>query len=195
MPVNRVLTVVSEVDAAQVVTLKEGKAHLRLTLDDEDERVMAEIDAAISWAEDFTARAIRRSQYLLSLETFQSIDHRASIRLQGYVSSVDSVKVKDSGGTLQTVATSVYQTLKGQHSTVIREAPNQSWPSLYHYLDAIQVTFTAGWIATDVPFQVRQAILLKLGSLHFRRGPGDEADGGIDAAAEALLKPWKLPVW
>jgi hypothetical protein len=62
-------------------------------------------------------------------------------------------------------------------------------------MDALQVTFTAGWISSDVPYQIRQAILLKLGSIHFRRGPGDDEDGGIDGAAEALLKSWKLPVW
>ena len=192
---NRTITPVAEIDSEQVVTLDDGKSHLRLTADEEDDRIVGEIDAAVSWAEDFTARAIRRSQYLLSMEAFQLIEHRASIRIQGYVSAVNSIQYRDSNGTLQTVATSVYQTLKGQHSTMIREAINQSWPALHQFMDAVQVTFTAGWIASDVPYQVRQAILLKLGSLHFRRGPGDDADGGIDNAAEALLKPWKLPVW
>jgi uncharacterized phiE125 gp8 family phage protein len=195
MPVNRTITPISEVDAAQVVTLEEAKDHLRLTGNDELDRIIGEVDAAISWAEDFTARAIRRSQYLLSMETFQIVDHRQSIRIQGFVPSVDSIKYRDSSGSLQTVATSVYQTLKGQHSTMIREAANQSWPALHQFMDALQVTFTAGWISSDVPYQIRQAILLKLGSIHFRRGPGDDEDGGIDGAAEALLKSWKLPVW
>lgn len=192
---NRTITPISEVDAAQVVTLEEAKDHLRLTGNDELDRIIGEVDAAISWAEDFTARAIRRSQYLLSMETFQIVDHRQSIRIQGFVPSVDSIKYRDSSGSLQTVATSVYQTLKGQHSTMIREAANQSWPALHQFMDALQVTFTAGWISSDVPYQIRQAILLKLGSIHFRRGPGDDEDGGIDGAAEALLKSWKLPVW
>lgn len=192
---NRTITLVTVPDAAQVVNLEQAKAHLRITEDDSDDQIEAEVEAAISWAEDFTARPIRRAQYLLSMECFQLIDRRWSIRIQGYVKTVDSIKYRDSTGTLQTVATSVYQALIGQHSTVIREAPNQSWPELQEYIDALQVTFTAGWIATDVPLPVKQAILLKLGSLHFRRGPGDEPDDGIDAAAEALLKPWKLPVW
>jgi uncharacterized phiE125 gp8 family phage protein len=201
MPVNRTITPISEVDAAQVVTLEEAKDHLRLTGDDQLDRIAGEIDSAISWAEDLTARAIRRSQYLLSMETFQVIDHRQSIRIQGFVSSVDSIKYKDSSGTLQTVSTSVYQTLKGQHSTMIREAANQSWPALHQFMDALQVTFTAGWVSSDVPFQIRQAILLKLGSFHFVRAPGDSDDAnivigrGVDIAAQALLKPWQLPVW
>ena len=200
---NRTITQLSVVDAAQVVTLVEAKSHLRLTDDYDDDRIVGEIDAAISWSEDITSRAIRRVQYLLSTDGFQRIDNRASIRLQGYVSSVDSIKYRNSAGTLQTIATTVYQTLKGQHSTLIREAQNQSWPPLEYFMDALQVTFTAGWIASDVPHQIRQAILLKLGSLHFVRAPGDNTDDhntaigrlGVEGAAQALLNPWKLPVW
>lgn len=199
---RRTLTPVAEGSGAQVVTLDEAKAHLRLTHDTEDDTIMAEIDAAISWAEDFAVRPIRRSQYLLTLDDFQMIEHRQSIRILGYVYSVDSVQYRDSNGTLQTIdgpsaspGPAVYEVLKGQHSTLIGVASGQSWPALHTYMDAIRVTFTAGWIATDVPYQIRQAILLKLGSLHRRRAPGDDADGGIDAAAQALLLPWKLPVW
>ncbi len=199
---RRALTPVAEGSDAQVVTLEEAKSHLRLTHDDEDDRIMAEVDAAIGWAEDYTARPIRRSQYLLTLDDFQTIDYRQSIRLQGFVYSVDTIQYRDANGTLQTIdgpsaspGPAVYEVLKGQHSTLICEATGQSWPALNEYMDAIRVTFTAGWIATDVPYQIRQSILLKLGSLHWRRAPGDDDDGGIDNAAQTLLSPWKLPVW
>jgi uncharacterized phiE125 gp8 family phage protein len=201
MPVNRTITLVSVPDAAQVVTLEKAKAHLRVMDDDSDEQIVGEVEAAISWAEDFTARPIRRAQYLLSTDGFQMIDRRWSVRIQGSVSSIDSIQYRDSSGNLQTVDSSVYQTLIGQHSTLIREAPNKSWPELNEYLDALRVTFTAGWTDTDVPLAVRQAILLMVGKFHFTRAPGDPDEAntaigrGVEIAAKNLLGPWKLPVW
>lgn len=185
---NRTVTLVEVGDDAPVVSLEAAKQHLRIIDDDADDLIFSEIDAAISWAEDQTARPIRRAEYLMTLESFQYIDGWPSIRIQGYVHAVDSIQYRNSAGTLQTIATSVYEVLKGQHSTMIREATNQAWPALHHYMDAVRVTFTAGWIDTDVPHPIRQAILLKISAIH-------DAEDGPEKAALSLLAPWKLPVW
>lgn len=184
----KALTLVSETDVAQVVTLHEAKEHLRITLDAEDDRTFIELDAAISQAEDFTRRPIRRAQYRFSTDQWRLVEGVNAIRLNGFVSAVDSIEYRDSNGTLQTIATSVYDTLIGQHSTLIREAPNQSWPELAEYMENIRVTFTAGWSHTDVPYQVKLGVLMFLLWVH-------DADSAARETAEQILAPWRLPPW
>jgi len=186
---SNALLAASETDAAQVVTLREAKAHLRITLDAEDDRTMVELDAAISWAADYMRRPVRRTQYTLSMPTWDRLrNNRAGVHLRGYVASVDSIEYTDSAGTLQTIASSVYEVKTGTHHAEVRELPNQSWPGLNEYMEAVKVTYTAGYTQADVPFPIKQAILLKLEHIH------DDSAAAL-SSAESLCMAWILPPW
>ncbi|WP_173934299.1 head-tail connector protein [Chelativorans sp. Marseille-P2723] len=68
--------------------------------------------------------------------------------------------------------------------------PGRSWPSVYRRCDAVSITFTAGYGATeDIPEPIRQAILLIVQRLF--DGAGTEVDAAIDRAVHALISPYR----
>lgn len=184
----RAQTLVSEDSGAQVVTLAQAKDHLCIVVDDQDDRIWREVDAAISASEDFLRRPLRRGSYQKLLDRWEIISGRYAIRLLGYVSAVTSIEYRDSNGTYQTIASSVYESLIDEHSTLIREAPNQSWPELQEYVDNVRVTASIGWLQSDVPFAVQQGALMMLSYIH-------DSDDSAKMAAHSLLAPWRLSPW
>lgn len=187
------------------MSLEAAKQHLRITSDDDDDSIMREIQAATAWAEDETHRILDSRTLKLYLCEFPYDD----IVLRGAISSVSSIQYRDFSGNLLTVAgpndspasSAIYSVLIGQHSTVISQTPNYSWPGTGEYEDAVQITYVEGFTYSTVPLQIMQAILLKLGWFHSIRDALDADDTntaigrGVDIAASNLLKPWKVPIW
>ena len=74
----------------------------------------------------------------------------------------------DEAGALQTLEAERYQWRKGSFEARIRPAYGLSWPTVRRVFDAIRVTFTAGYAATDadppsvdlVPSSLKTAMLM-----------------------------------
>lgn len=181
---------VSTAGEVDVVTLDEVKQHLGQSVDVDDDLIWQQyVPAAQAIAADFIRAPVKRHTFLQSQASIDYIRKRRRFLLRGAVQSITSIKYRDTvDGTLQTESSAVYTLDAGVNTAEVAEAEGKNWSSAGAYVNAWQVTFVAGWIFSDVPAEVKAAILLLTEHLY---------DGSKDAreAAEALLTPLRLPPW
>ena len=104
------------------------------------------------------------------------------------LTTLTSIKYLDTGGTEQTLDTSVYLTNTVAEPAVIREAFSQTWPSLRNaQWNSITVEYIAGYAsASVVPQAIRQALILRVQAAY-----DDPAADGLNDAAARLLWPYR----
>lgn len=147
--------------ATSPVTLAEAKDHVRSDIPEHDDRIQRAIDAATADIDgpNGIGIAMISQQWKVAYDGFPS-----AIRLPiGPVISVDEIAYTDPDGVSQTVASFQSDLI----SSPARLMPdfNTSWPQTRNVLNAVEVTFTAGFGATeaDVPSDLRAAVLLLVG--------------------------------
>jgi uncharacterized phiE125 gp8 family phage protein len=114
------------------------------------------------------------------------------------VASVSSVTYYDGDNVSQTLSADVWRLLVDAGGPYLARKPDQVWPATYARVDAVSVTFVAGYgAAADVPKPIRQAILLYVGAWYENR---EETVIGVSVSAlprhvgaEALLAPYRDP--
>ena len=173
------------------VTVAEAKAHLRLFHADDD-----------AYLEDFVIPAARR--YAETLTTRALLSQTWSLKLSGFpggtlvlphppLSSITSVQYVDSAGTTQTwsESSSGYQLQKptgelALHGS-IRPAYSQSYPSTRGIVDAVTITFVAGYgtTATTVPIGIKQGIFMLIEDLYAQRG--SHGNGPMASSSRAMI--------
>ncbi len=152
------------------VTRDEAKAHLRITYTDEDSQVDAIITAARQIVEETSWRAIMEQTWRLSLPAFPLYFLLPRPPLLPPTPPV--INYIDPGGTMETVDSSVYHVAYDAEPGLISLKSGQSWPATQAgNPEAVQVEYTAGYgaLASDVPANVKQAILLVCGDLWANR--------------------------
>jgi uncharacterized phiE125 gp8 family phage protein len=177
------------------VTLEDVKAHLRVTVDAEDSLLATYLAGALAWAEERTRRAIVQRAYLIVQDAFPYGDWQLPL---GHIASITNIQYIDTDGATQTWGGSPLPYSldnASNHMARLRPTPSESWPTTGDYLSAARVTVTAGWSTDDIPYTVKEAILLKVGALNETRVPGDPEMQDIEDAALALLSGWMLPVF
>ena len=160
------------------VTLAEAKRQLRMEETTADDTLISDvlIPAAYDRAELATQRQLFTATWALKLDAFPCADRielpRPPLR------SVTSVAYVDTNGDAQTWASSNY--LSDAVATPITPrcqrgrlalAYGVSWPSTRSQINAVTITFSAGYgtATTDLPKLLRQAILLDLTRLYEHR--------------------------
>ncbi len=177
------------------VTLEEAKAHLKITVDEEDELLRSYLQGAFEWATESTRRAIIQRDYLITRDRFPVGVWGLPL---GRVASITAVKYIDADGILQTWTGSPlpYEVdLDTDFAPRLQPKTNESWPSTGDFMSAAQITLKAGWTQADIPFTARSAILLKFAELEQTRAPGDPDAASIMSAAALMLANWTLPIW
>ena len=190
---DRITKVASNQTPPMPISLEELKSHLKVDHDVEDALVQSYLAAAVDWAERATNRAILKQTYLIVRDDFPV---GAWYLPLGKIDSVTSIEYLDTNGVTQTWAPSPAEhQLDNDSDYQARLNPKTgfTWPSTGEYLSSARVTVVAGWDTNDVPFSIRQALLLKCASLYETRGPGDPEHQPIDDAADMLLSGYKLP--
>lgn len=172
----------------RAVSLDEVKSHLRVDLDihDEDALIIALIDAATVYAQEYQWSQLITSTWEMRLDRFPS----EQIELHpNPVSAVATVQYVDTGGTTQALTvTTQYITDLLRKPALIYPAFNTSWPATRAYHNDVIVTFTAGYgAASAVPRNIKQAMLLLIGHWYMRREAAGCAEGEIEFATKALL--------
>lgn len=168
-----------------VVTLDEAKEQLRIesAYTDEDAFITSLIKVATRMAEEELWKPIITQGYRLTLDSFPDV-----IRLDKFPVEADSVAIQyyDSDNALQTLAPASY--LVDYDSKPARIEPADSWPSVYDRFGAVRVTFSAGYGATasDVPVDIRQAILMLVVQLYEER-QGKVMKEGLSNAVDSIL--------
>lgn len=152
------------------LTLDDAKRHLRRTETiDDDEVIEALIVAAIDYVEADTQRAFITQAWRT---WFDSVPCGGTLLLErGKAIAVSAVTAYDTADAATTVATSVYQVDTVSDPARVSLKSGQSWPSDLRAVNAISVTYTAGYgaAASAVPGPVKQAALLVLGAMYEHR--------------------------
>jgi uncharacterized phiE125 gp8 family phage protein len=151
------------------ISLAEIKAHLRIDADDATEDLLldAYLGAATRWAEHYNGRKFITQTCVDVFDKFPSV-----IRPQGApLIAVTSLSYIDSGGQTQTLSATQYAVDAVTEPGRIVPAYGTAWPATRDELNAVTLTYTAGYGAdgTSVPEHVRNAILLLAGDLYENR--------------------------
>lgn len=157
--------------AAEPVSRTEAKLHLRVDITTDDTLIDALIQAAREYVENYTGRAYVRRTLRADIAGFYN-----AMRLPyAPVISVSSVKYYDtaSPSVLTTLAASNYELSRN----VVSLAYGGTWPSVFPRLDAVQITYVAGYAPTSspeveaesVPAAVKSAMYLTIGDLYENR--------------------------
>jgi uncharacterized phiE125 gp8 family phage protein len=180
------------------LALEDAKHHLRVTWDDENERIEALIQAArehIDGRDGWVGRALITQTWDYTLREFPVED---CIRLQlPPVQSIVSVKYRDVAGNLVTFGSTNY-TLSSDHDwqPEVRLAYGASWPATRDDLDAVVIQTVNGYglTAETVPQPIRQALLLLIGHFYQNREPVNIGNitTPLPYAVEALLQPYVI---
>jgi len=154
-------TVIKTEPEAEPITVDVMQDHLRVDSDDEETLIESLITTARITVEHWTARQLITATWNLYLDAF-----KAEIRVPyPPLQSVSSIKYYDTGGTQQTLDSSVYTVDTYAKPGRVVEAYSQTWPSTRSIINAVDVEFVAGYGAagSDVPEPLLQAMKLLVG--------------------------------
>ena len=184
---------------AEPVTLAEAKLHLRVDIDDDNDL----IEALVAAAREYVERLCRPQVALISQTWKLVLDATPgdTITLRPYpLQSVSSIKTISDAGVEATYSSSGYQVDTSSEPGRVRLKSGYSWPSTtLQALNGFQVTFVAGFgdDPSDVPQQIRQAVLLLIGHWYENREV-QIVTGAVPASLAftvmALLAPWRREV-
>lgn len=185
--------------AVEPVTLNEAKVHLRVDISDDDELIKLLITAARLNAENVCRRAFVTQKWGLYLDSFPKytyygvvpgyvpVDQLPSgwmsmrnyaVRFRGGkidlpfppLQSVDAVKYTDVSGAVQTLAPSLYIMDAISEPGCITPAPDSYWPDTQNRVNAVQISFTAGYgAAADVPASIKAWMLMRIAAMYANR--------------------------
>lgn len=173
--------------AAEPITADELTTHLRLTdADAEGDLLSALIEAARRYAETFTRRQFVTATLKLVLDKFPSTIYVPRPPL----ASVTSIAYLDTDGASQTLDAAEYEADIRSEPGRIVEAYGCSWPSTQSIINAVTVTYQAGYgEASAVPESIKVAI--KMLAAHWYEHREAVTDGRppveVPMAVESLL--------
>jgi len=180
--------------AAEPLELAEVKAHLRVEHDAEDDLILRLLRMARQRAETDNDLALITQELEYRLDDWPS---SSMIRLpRGPIQSVDEIAYVDQAGNPQVIDPANYEVDLYLRPARLRPAPEYTWPTVKDQLNAITITYTAGWgdNGEDVPEEIRQALLLIVGDFFENRESviiGTISSQIQSVAAENLLEPFR----
>ena len=173
-----------------LVTLAEAKAWCNIDHDDDDVLVQAMIDGWSSWLDGYSGvvgQALSPQTYALTYDAFPN----GTISLPiGPLMSVTSVAYVDSEGSTMTVPALDYQA----DATEIegRISPVNGWPATGATINAVTITFQAGYALAACPEAIKTALKMLVSATYENRGA--EIGGTFDAIpfpVKAFLMPYR----
>lgn len=148
-----------------IVTWDQAEKHLRLDGDTSEQAMVEALVAAATQHLDGWSGILGRA--LVTQTWRQDFDgFRYCLRLPlAPVQSIETVTYYDGDNAQQTLGSDVYELRTDELGPYVGLKPDQSWPGVYGRIDAVSVTFVAGYgAASAVPQAIKQAILLMVGS-------------------------------
>lgn len=170
----------------------------------EDAWITRAIAAATSQCEYETQRALMDQRWTLVLSRFPC---RGIVLPRPPLIEVESIQYVDTDGTTQTLAEAAYRVIRKAgpkcRRSVIEPAYDTTWPATRCQLDAVTVTFRAGYVDDSVspeesivPEDLRQAIGMRAAEYYKQRsdsvmGPGMTLQRAI-VASQSLFQDYRV---
>lgn len=168
--------------ATEPVTLAEIKAHLGVTISDDDARLTSLLSAARRQAETYTRQSFVTQTWQASFDAFP-VGGVLSLS-QGPLASVTSVGYVDAAGEAQTFTDF---TLDAAANRILLDY-DEEWPDTLDTENAVTITYIAGYgAAAAVPEDIKAAICLMVEQLYDRPDVGYAA--ALQGAISSLLNP------
>jgi uncharacterized phiE125 gp8 family phage protein len=183
------------------ISLEQAREHLRLDtfgspeIHEDDNIVTALITASREWCEQYTRRALATQTITAVYDEFPTDPIELPL---APAQSVDSITYIDNDGATQTLATSVYTF--NSYTNEIWLKYGQSYPSTRSDVNAVTITYTAGYTDEDsspnndpMPKPIYQAMLLMIGHLYEHREAVDLNNlTDLPMGVTILLQPYRL---
>lgn len=180
------------------------KQHVAEDSTDNDDLLENYIQAAILWAEGSMRRTIYSRSHVWVLKDFPRGPDQ-TIRLpRGKTQSIESVAFS-SGGSISTLTgpssgspagTDYQEDLRGDDGAIILPTRGAAWPSADSDVPApVVITFTAGWLASEIPQDIIHGLLFSVSDAFDVRGMADMTQGKNFDTREALISPYRLHRW
>lgn len=166
----------------EILSLADAKTQLRVTHAELDDKIQLDVDTAIEKAQDYCGRQF----YPATLKANFRHWHKSVEINRGPNVEIVSISFYPAfSHVLETVDSSMYETInKGFESEVVF-SDSMSFPALEDRDDAIQIEFTAGFeTLADVPKRIIAAVVLYVRDLFTT---GNRVDEKISAADNLLL--------
>lgn len=181
------------------VTVAEAKAHLRVDFSEDDTLIDACIRAATDEAEKFTGRALMGQVFDLYLDEFPDTNE---IKIPNPpLIEVIGLFYRDNAGDEAEWAAANYAVDSASEPARIVPAYGHSWPTPREIVNAVRVRFRAGFVNEDVspvtgevPYAIKAAILLIIGTLYAHRETVVIGMGAnlLPWSAEQLLRRYRV---
>lgn len=157
--------------AADVVTLAELKAHVRVDHDEDDAHLGACLAAAVARVDGW-AGVLRRCLITQTwAESFRYFYARRIWLRLAPVQSISSITYFDLDGVERTVDAGDYRLQRRGGEAYVELDDDASWPSVDARDDACTISYSAGYGAAsaDVPSPIKSAVLLMAADLYEQR--------------------------
>jgi uncharacterized phiE125 gp8 family phage protein len=147
------------------VRVSDARDHLRLSGNDQDQKIVRLIKAATGRVASYTRRALVPASYAVDLWSFP-IWSRIDLPIAP-IRAVTAIRTASGDGTFTAVDPTVYSLKTGYNGRAfVQLASGQVWPSVSWGLGNATVEFDAGYLAGECPAELQQAILLIVGGLY-----------------------------
>jgi uncharacterized phiE125 gp8 family phage protein len=157
--------------AAPPITLDVVRQHLRIDNTDEDSLLRLMIDAAARHVQEYQWSQLCTATFQQNEDRFGGWTSRIQLRRNPVISGSVSIIYMDTGGSLQTLLSTLYRV--DTNSKPARLVPEyaQVWPLTRGLIDDVRITFNAGWgpDSTTVPTDTQLALLQLIGHWYWHR--------------------------
>lgn len=155
--------------AANLLSVADAKAALRIDHSDDDALLGAYISAVEAYLDGYTGVLGRALVTQTWAESFSHFEYRMPLRLRP-VQSIASIQYYDNDEAQQTLASGVYRLHEDAGGAYLVQRDGESWPSTFVRDDAVTITYVAGYgAAAAVPAPIVQAAKMMIGSWYAHR--------------------------
>jgi uncharacterized phiE125 gp8 family phage protein len=178
--------------SVEPITLADALVHLRADADSgaNDAYVTTLIAVARQACEERIERTLIQSAWTLTLDSFPEAIQLA----RPPIIAVQSIQYLDAAGTQQTLNPADYLLDNVSQPGFVVPAYGKAWPETRDQINAVVVSYTAGYGAApaDVPSPIRQWLLLAIGDMYANRNASSDKPSVKRAFADSLLDPFKV---
>ena len=147
------------------VTLAEAKTHLEIDHSDRDAYITSLIGAACGYMDGYDgvlSKAIMPQSVSYAVST-QRGRSRVDLPLPR-VTGVTAIDYYDTDNAAQSAVLADYDLTASDDWAFVEPKPNGTWPDMFNRVDALKITYTAGYADIDaVPDTLKHAALLLIG--------------------------------